>query len=441
MSNLHPYPEYQDSNVEWIGDIPASWSTRPFFSVVRENRRSNKGMIEDNLLSLSYGNIVKRDINSNEGLLPASFETYQIVEPNDVVLRLTDLQNDKRSLRSALATQRGIVTSAYLSVCPSGIDPRFLAYSLRAADLRKVFYSMGGGLRQSMKYHDMKWLKIALPPEREQQVIADYLDTESVQIERFITDQKRLITLMRERRSATITHAVTKGLDPNAPRKESGVTWLGQVPKTWRVHSGRRFFKPRNERARIGDKQLAATQEYGVIEQDRYTEITGNRVVSVLKGFDILKHVEPGDFVISMRSFQGGLEYSSVRGQISSAYVMLTPTGEVDEQYFRYLFKSSGYISALRSTSNLVRDGQAMKFSNFAQVPIAVPPLPEQRAIAIYLDEETAKIDAAIADAQAAITLSVERRGALISAAVTGKVDVRNWDTSKERVLESHGVA
>src|SRR5690606_21676902 len=115
-------------------------------------------MREKNLLSLSYGRIVRRDINSNEGLLPESFETYQIVDRNDIVFRMTDLQNDQRSLRSALVRERGIITSAYIAVRPKGINPSFLGYLIRAYDVQKVFYAMGGGLRQSLKFEELRRL-------------------------------------------------------------------------------------------------------------------------------------------------------------------------------------------------------------------------------------------------------------------------------------------
>lgn len=438
-----PHPDYKNSQVDWLGDIPSHWQIKPLFAVAEQNRRPNKGMVEDNLLSLSYGRIIRKDISRTEGLLPESFETYQVVEPGDIVFRLTDLQNDKRSLRSGLVEERGIITSAYLSVRLKGMLPRFFAYAMRDTDSRKVFYSMGGGLRQSMKYEDMRRLAVVCPPLEEQRSIADYLDHETAEIETFIADQEELIGLLNERRAATVTQAVTKGVDPKAQMKDSGITWLGEVPAHWDVHSGRRYFAVRNERAREGDVQLAASQEYGVIEQQRYVELTGNRVVVVQKGFDILKHVESGDFVISMRSFQGGLEYSALSGQISSAYVMLAPVRPIVDEYFKYLFKSSGYISALRSTSNLVRDGQALRFANFAQVPVAVPPLEEQQEIAAYIKYELSEIDAAINDAREAIALSKERRVAVIAAAVTGKIDLSQQPINEQAVPrgESVGVA
>jgi len=201
--------------------------------------------------------------------------------------------------------------------------------------------------------------------------------------------------------------------------KPSGVEWLGEVPEHWEMGQSRRRFRLRNEPTKEADEQLTASQKHGIIRQAEFIESEGRRVVEVIKGQDILKHVEPGDFVISMRSFQGGLEYSEVRGCISSAYVILAPVKQVIPTFFSWLFKSQPYIQALQSTTNLVRDGQALRFSNFCQVDIPVIPPNEQLSIAAFLDHETAKIDALIAEQQRLIELLQEKRQAVISHAVT----------------------
>lgn len=176
--------------------------------------------------------------------------------------------------------------------------------------------------------------------------------------------------------------------------KNSGIPWIGEIPSQWIPITPKALFTQRKDRAKDGERQLTASQQFGVVYQDEYTEITGYRVMTVLKDFEILKHVEAGDFVISMRSFQGGLEYSTKTGSISSAYVMLVPNLElVFPRYYRWLFKSVGYINALQSTSNMVRDGQAMRYSNFAQVGLFIVPLQEQQAIADILDKKCGEID------------------------------------------------
>lgn len=140
--HLKPYAHYKDSGIPWLGKVPADWAILPLFAVAQERNEPNIGMIEDNLLSLSYGRIIQKDINTSDGLLPESFETYQVIRPGDIVFRLTDLQNDKRSLRTAIVEETGIITSAYVAVNPTDIKPSFFNYLLRAYDISKVFYSM-----------------------------------------------------------------------------------------------------------------------------------------------------------------------------------------------------------------------------------------------------------------------------------------------------------
>ncbi len=207
--------------------------------------------------------------------------------------------------------------------------------------------------------------------------------------------------------------------------KDSGVPWLREVPEHWPIVQSRRYFALRKDRASDGDRQLTASQKWGVIYQDDFMAREGQKVVQVLLNAEILKRVEPNDFVISMRSFQGGIEWCGLSGSISSAYVMLIPNDSVEPSFFRYLFKSKGYIQALQSTSNLVRDGQALRYENFVQVPLPMPPKAEQRLVAAFLDRETAKIDALVAEQERLIALLKEKRQAVISDAVTKGLNPR----------------
>ncbi|WP_242822063.1 N-6 DNA methylase [Ethanoligenens harbinense] len=168
----------KSSGIDWVGEIPCDWEVFPLRAIAHENNTKNTEMLSENLLSLSYGRIIQKDIETNTGLLPASFEGYQIVEPGYVVLRLTDLQNDKRSLRTGYVKETGIITSAYLSlvVHDGRILPRYFAYLLHAYDLKKVFYTLGGGVRQSLKYSDFKMLPILVPPIPTQEKIIAYIE-------------------------------------------------------------------------------------------------------------------------------------------------------------------------------------------------------------------------------------------------------------------------
>lgn len=199
----------RDSGVEWVGEIPFNWNVKPFYSYVTEVCYPNTDLVEANLLSLSYGKIVRKDINKLEGLTPASYEGYNIIEAGDIVFRLTDLQNDQKSLRSGLANEKGIITSAYVTVRPQS-DSSFYNYLMRAYDTAKVFYGIGGGIRQSMKFSDLKRLPVVAPTDSEErQKISELLDKETKRIDELIKKKERSIELLRERRTALISAIAT----------------------------------------------------------------------------------------------------------------------------------------------------------------------------------------------------------------------------------------
>ena len=202
--------------------------------------------------------------------------------------------------------------------------------------------------------------------------------------------------------------------------KDSGIEWIGEIPEGWRTINPKALFTQRKDKAQKGERQLTSSQQHGILYQDDYMELTGSKVVTVEKDFDILKHVEAGDFVISMRSFQGGLEYSTKSGAISSAYVMLVPNLElVYPRFYRWLLKSSVYIDALQRTTNMVRDGQAMRYSNFAQVRLFTLPLDEQKSRADFLDVKCSSIDKMLSKTRSSIEEYKKLKQAVITQAVT----------------------
>ena len=386
------------------------------------------------MLSLSYGNIVRKDMSSNDGLLPESFETYQIVRPSDVVFRLTDLQNDKRSLRSALVGEQGIITSAYLAVTPVFHDSRYFAFLMRAYDAQKVFYSMGGGLRQSMKFDDMKHLPVMAPTLDEQRQIAGYLDTHTAKIDTLIGKQEQLIETLAERRQAVISHAVTKGLDPNVSMKDSGVEWLSAIPDTWTVPRVAHHFSivlgkmvnagKVNEPGLFDAPYLRAgnVQPYGVDTTEAKTMPMSAAELTQLS-------LRIGDLVV-VEGGQGGygrsaLVLADLSGWGYQNHVMrVRPKSYESNAFLDYVIKAlraAGYIASLSSHASL----PSFSAEKLAAIRYGRPPVSEQGAIVEYLDHETTKIDVLAAKAREMIDVLKERRQALISAAVTGKIDVR----------------
>ena len=194
------YNNYKTIDENWLQSIPAHWSTAYLSSLFDEHKQKNKGMVNSNLLSLSYGRIIRKDINGKSGLLPESFETYNVVDKDDIVLRLTDLQNDHKSLRTGLCRESGIVTSAYVTLRKrkEEINSSFYQYYLHAFDVHKCFYGMGDGVRQSLSYEGIKRLILVVPPKDEQQQIVKYLDYQTKQIGLLSKANKQKIVLLVE---------------------------------------------------------------------------------------------------------------------------------------------------------------------------------------------------------------------------------------------------
>lgn len=429
--SLPRYAEYKECGIAWITEIPNSWRVEPLLAVASERYQSNEGMIEDNLLSLSYGRIVNKDIESNDGLLPESFETYQIVEPDDIVFRLTDLQNDKRSLRTAIVRDRGIITSAYLAVCPSKIVPQYLHYALRAYDQQKVFYSMGGGLRQSMKYSDIKRLPLAVPPSNEQRTIADFLDHETAKIDALIAEQVQLIALLKEKRQAVISHAVTKGLNPNAPMKDSGITWLGAMPAHWVLGGLTRFiesvvdYRGRTP-TKVDDGVFLVTARN--IRNGKIDYEASQEFVDPDSAASLLARGAPeiGDVLFTMEAPLGQVaQIDRIDIALAQRIVKFRGHARLMRNRFLLYWILGSACQARLETLATGSTALGIKASKLGMIECLCPPVSEQDAIVGYLDAESERARSLIIEAEKAMSLLRERRTALISAAVTGKIDVR----------------
>src|SRR5690554_4594278 len=423
------YPEYKNTEIPWMQRIPSSWQLLPFFSRFFERKESNKGMKSENLLSLSYGRIVRKDITTLEGLLPASFETYQVVHPGNIVFRLTDLQNDKRSLRSAIVNGKGIITSAYLAVSAKDFNPTFSNYLFRAYDLMKVFYSMGGGLRQSMKYDDMKWLPIVCPSINEQTQIARFLDHETAKIDALIREQERLIALLQEKRQAVISHAVTKGLDPDVPMKDSGVEWLGEVPAHWDIVAIKwlspvlRGASPRpiDDPIYFDDQGEYAWVRIADVSASNGVLTNTTQQLSGL-GASLSVKLEPGAMFLSIAGTVGKPCITKIKACIHDGFVYF-PRLEIPPKFLYRVFESGlcyGGLGKMGTQLNLNTE-------TVGGIKIGVPPIQEIEEILVFVSDRLSRFDGLIEEAKLASSLLQERRSALISAAVTGKIDVRDW--------------
>lgn len=207
---LNPDAAMKDSGIEWVDMIPAHWPVHPVYTYFGERKNKNRFGTEDNLLSLSYGRVVRKDINTSDGLLPESFNTYNIVEAGDIIIRPTDLQNDKRSLRTGLVKEHGIITSAYIDLCPiKKVDSRYFHFLLHAYDVMKVFYNMGNGVRQGLNYSEFSRLMVFEPQYEEQVTIADFLDAKVAEIDGIIEQKKEQLEVLDSYKKSLIYEYVT----------------------------------------------------------------------------------------------------------------------------------------------------------------------------------------------------------------------------------------
>ena len=312
-------PEMKKSGIAWVNDIPTSWKVHPIYAYFKERKATNASGKERNLLSLSYGRIVRKDIDSADGLRPASYITYNIVMPGDIVIRPTDLQNDKRSLRTGLVTQRGIITSAYIALAPTEkVYSPFFHYLLHSYDVMKVFYNMGSGVRQSLSFNDFAKLKVLVPPLAEQRRIADYLDERCGAIDEAKKSIEEEVDALRRLRVATIFRAVTKGLDDGVPMRDSGVQWVGAIPESWETPRFKNVYRLVKRTGYPEEELLSVYLNYGVI---RFSDDDGVRVHKTSSDTSGYQLVLPGELVMNnQQAWRGSVGVSSLRGIISPAY-------------------------------------------------------------------------------------------------------------------------
>ncbi len=415
--------EMKDSGIAWVTTIPKSWETMANKYIMKKIKHINPVYHDEDILSLTVNGVIVRDLDAG-GKMPTSFDGYQFLYPGNLLMCLFDYDVTPRCI--GLIKNNGVTSPAYSQfVMNKGFDAAYYYYYYLMVDHTKAILHLAKNLRHSFTEEQLGMISVPVPSFPEQQRIAAFLDAKCSEIEQIAADIQSEIEMLMDYRNSVISDAVTHGLDRSAQMKESGTPWCPHIPAHWKTTNPKALFYLRNQRAFPGERQLTASQRHGIMYQDEFMELEGQQVVTVEKDFSILKHVEPNDFVISMRSFQGGLEYSEVSGCISSAYVMLIPNmDKIYPPFWKWFFKSSKYINAIQSTTNLVRDGQAMRYANFVMVPLFIIPMDEQRHIAEYLNDKVSQIDAVLADKRAQLSTLEEYKKSLIFEYVTGKKEV-----------------
>ena len=424
----------KESGIDWIGQIPEEWEVDFVNHIFEEHKQKNKGNKEKNLLSLSYGHIIRKSIDTSFGLLPESFDTYNIIQRGDIVLRLTDLQNDKRSLRVGLTRENGIITSAYLTLRLKNIccSDSYMYYLLHTYDICKVFYNFGGGVRQGGTWSDIYKMELLIPPKNEQQKISDFLDKKTAQLDKVKALLEEQIQKLKDYRASLIYETVTKGLDTTVPMKDSGIDWIGQIPEEWEVSKleqyvdifGRIGFRgyTTNDIVNEGEGAISYSPsniiDYSVIDNNNtyisWSKYDESPEIQIKTG-DVL-YVKTG----SSYGKAGIVNKLSNKATINPQLVVLKPKKNTDSRLINYFLNSS----VGKDQSELIVGGSTIPTITLESIKKMIFPkmsFEEQQKIADFLDKKTIQIDKLIQIKNQQIENINKQRQTLIYDYVTGK--------------------
>ncbi|WP_021026774.1 restriction endonuclease subunit S [Comamonas sp. B-9] len=446
MSRYKAYPAYQDSEVEWLGEVPSHWACIPVGRLYRRTKRTN--FPEKELLSVyrDYGVVPTSSRDDNNNKPSEDMTAYQLVEPDNLVM------NKMKAWQGSIAISEyeGIVSPAYFVYEPNAemfdlAIPKYIHYLLRHPIYVAQYLRQSKGIRVNqwdLDPDEFKKIELLLPAKEEQKKIINFLDHETAKIDALIEKQQRLIELLKEKRQAVISHAVTKGLNPNARMKDSGVEWLGEVPAHWVVSKVKHFATMQGGYAFNSELFKEDGVQILRIGNVYLNELSLERQPVFVDEYFLKTHrnfvVGPGDLLMSLTGTLGKTDYGfAVRVDKAGPFMLnqrvakITPKeSKISVSYLLYSVRSESYLKQLHSLPSGTKQAN-LSNEDVLNISIAVPSsIEEQNIISIYIAEQLSKYNSIIANSLSAIELLQERRTALISAAVTGKIDVRDWQAA-----------
>lgn len=426
------YDTYKDSGVQWLGEIPGHWGcvaigrvTNVILGKMLQNEPKGN---TDTLTPYLCAKDVHFDGVDVSDLKQMYFSDTDLihyaVQQGDMLIVEGGAGAGNCAILHQTTSTIGIQNSIMIVRGGEKIDNSYTCYFLSNI-VQKGYVDFITNVATIPHFTKEKVCRTSmpLPPLPEQHAIVSYLNDKCGKIDEWIEKKQKEVELLGEMKQRVIADAVTRGLNPNVKMKTTNIPWLPEVPEHWECIKMKYLFNERSEKNHPDEVSLCATQTYGVIPQKLYCSY-GNRVVEVSKGFELLKFVKEGDFVIHLRSFQGGIEYAYYQGIISPAYTILEPKDANNSPYLKFLFKSYNFIQLLKTCVTGIREGQNINYSMLGNKYLFVPPLSEQRAIVSYITERTAKIDKMVENVNKEIEALKEYKQRLISDVVTGQIKV-----------------
>jgi len=411
-----PYPAYKPSGIPWLGDIPVHWGVRKLKQLVEclDGRRIPLNSDQRGRIQGEYpywgANCIVDYIND-------------WLYDEELVLLGEDGAPffDKSKSVAFFVTGKIWVNNHAHVLRPKTVKGEYLAYALNVVDYKEY---IDGSTRDKLTQLSMGTISLPIPPLPEQQAIAAYLDGETTRLDALAARYRRLLALLDEKRRTLITHAVTRGLNPTVPLKPSGIPWLGDIPAHWIFDRAKFIFRKMSRPTREEDDVVTAFRDGTVtLRSNRRTEGFTFSIKEI--GY---QGVRKGDLVIhQMDGFAGAIGVSDSDGKCTPIYSICTPIIPAITHYYGYLLRHMAKSDFILSLAKGIRERSSdFRFDVFRELVLPIPPLPEQQAIAAYLDQETTRLDGLKTKIETLLARLAEYRAALISAAVTGKMDVRD---------------
>ncbi len=404
------------SKIEWIGEIPDDWEIINFGNLLKEHKMPNQ-RLNTIALQFKFGTIIRK---KERGITPEIIEmlsNYNVVEPNNIMINGLNLAFDFITQRVAIVKEKGVITSTYIAIMPTtNYCPQYATYLLKSYDNQKVFHALGRGLRCMLSYDILKREKVLYPPLYEQQKIADYLDKKCAAVDRLIENQRAQIEKLKEYKQSVITEAVTRGLDPSAPMKDSGVEWIGNICERFELRRLKEVAQILDEYRKPITADLRS-QDAEIL----YDYYGASGVIDKIDGYTIDDHImligEDGAN-LKMRNLPLMYEVNG-KAWINNHAHILKPCLNMDFYYLFYCLESLDINPYITGSAQ-----PKLSQENLRNIHLPVPPLEEQQQIADYLDKKCAKIDKLISIKQQKIETLTEYKKSLIYEYVTGKKEV-----------------
>lgn len=406
---------YSNADYGWIGKIPDRWSISRVgkFFIERSEKVDD---INYPPLSVTMSGVIDQlsDIaKTNDG------DNRKLVKKNDFVI---NSRSDRKG-SSGIAPRDGSVSLINIVLELRDINPKFVQYLFKSYYFKEEFFRQGKGIHLdlwSTRWDQLKNINIPIPPLNEQKLIANYLDQKISKIDLLINKINQKIKLLKEQRLNLINKFTLSGLNYNSETKETGIEWIGLIPKHWSIIRSKYIFKNKSLKDFPNEPLLSVTQIQGVVMRSE----SSLRVWNPENDISGYKLIEPGNFVISLRSFEGGLELSQIRGLVSPAYTVLERTRTIHEKYFWWLMKSKKFIVEINKHVSGIREGKNIGWDDFSNIYLTFPPIKEQIEISDFLVLKTTKIDKMIKNYHIKINLLNEYKNSIVSEVVTGKLNL-----------------